>query len=248
MWRLLRNSLLPIAMLALVGCEQGKANEDAAPLPTLGLFGTIPIYWGEGGDVVDVLASNAEPDWVRTKLEERYTLAPLDALEEGTLANQQRLMLVQPRALAPSENVALDRWVRAGGRALILADPMLTRPSKFPIGDRRRPQDVVLLSPILTRWGLELRFDAGQGDAERLVDAGGLSLPVRLAGEFAPLPHDGGVNCVLSKSRLVARCQVGSGRVTLVADAAVLDADDTDAVSADRRQVLDTLVTESLGH
>jgi hypothetical protein len=105
----------------------------------------------------------------------------------------------------------------------------------------------VLLSPILARWGLELRFDEGQGDAERWVDADGLSLPVRLAGEFAELRHDGGVNCVLSNSQLVARCRIGRGRVTLIADAAVLDANDSGAASADRRQALDSLVAESLG-
>ena len=49
--------------------------------------------------------------------------------------------------------------MRGGGRVLLFADPMLTRHSAFALGDRRRPQDVVLLSPILARWRLELQFD-----------------------------------------------------------------------------------------
>ena len=67
-------------------------------------------------------------------------------------------MMIQPRPLSPQENVALDNWVAAGGRLLLFADPALTEDSAFAIGDRRRPQDVVLLSPILARWGLELEL------------------------------------------------------------------------------------------
>ncbi|MFA6219365.1 MAG: ABC transporter [Erythrobacter sp.] len=247
MRRPLRNRRIAAALLALAGCRPGSASEDAEPLPALGLFGTIPVYWGESDDIGEVLASDARPDWVRSRLEQRFALVPLDALEDDTLAGQQRLLLAQPRALAPSENLALDRWVRAGGRALVLADPMLTRRSMFPIGDPRRPQDVALLSPILARWGLELRFDERQGDAERWIAEGGGELPVRLAGEFVTVPHDGAANCILSASKLVARCRVGAGQVTLVADAAVLDGDDAGEASADRRRSLDALVAESLG-
>ena len=140
--------------LALAACGQSVAPSDsAADKVQLGLFSTLPIYWGSGGDVATLLDTAQEKDWVREQLERSFALTPLDALEPENLANVDRLLLAQPRPLAPSENVALDEWLRDGGRLLIFADPLLTRHSEFSIGDRRRPQDVVLISPILKRWG-----------------------------------------------------------------------------------------------
>lgn len=184
----------------------------------LGLFSSLPVYWGEGADI-GVVIDSGEAGWLRQVLERRFELAPLDALEPETLAGLDRLLLAQPRPLAPSENVALDDWVRAGGRALIFADPALTRQSDFALGDKRRPADMVLLSPILARWGLELRFDEDQPGGERLLEA----IPVHLRGEF--IARDGGhlSACEIFKAGLIARCRIGKGNVQLVADAAVLD-------------------------
>ena len=154
-----------------------------------------------------------------------------------------RIIMAQPRPLAPSENVALDNWVRGGGRLLIFADPLLTRHSDFALGDRRRPQDVVLLSPILTRWGLELRFDDAQPSEERLISASGNQYPVNLAGQFVAT---GDGKCTISEAGLFARCSVGNGRVTLMADAAILDSEETAATSAPRQVLLATLIGDAL--
>lgn len=229
----------------MTGCQPGPVAGDTRPLPELAMFGTLPIYWGEGGDVTDFLDPNGEQDWVRSFLEQDFELMPLDALEDDTLAEKRFLILVQPRPLAPSENVSLDRWVRAGGQVLLFADPMLTRHSSYSIGDPRRPQDVILLSPILTRWGLELRFDDRQPDVEKWVDVSDGRMPVRLAGQFGLLPDGGAGRCDLSGAGIMARCRIGKGRATLVADAAVLDSDDAGSVSADQRESLTKLIDES---
>lgn len=241
------NSVVLALSLALFACQPGETSEAAeVAKPGLGLFGTLPIYWGEGGDIVEMLSEPAAPDWVRVALEENFTLSPLDALEPETLAGSERLVLAQPRPLAPSENLALDTWLRDGGKALVFADPMLTRESKYPVGDRRRPQDVVLLSPILTRWGLELVYDDRQPGEERVVEDGALRIPVMLAGRFTLRPGEKAAECRLSGEGLIARCQVGKGSVTLVADAAVLDASASDEAHEMHRAALDALVRESL--
>jgi hypothetical protein len=141
--------------------------------------------------------------------------APLDKLA--------RLVIAQPRPLSPQENVALDDWVKRGGQLLLLADPALTEDSAYAIGDPRRPQAVVLLSPILTRWGLELRFDEAQpfGEVEREVM--GMAIPVNLPGQFAA---QGQANCRLWGEGLAVTCRVGKGRVVALADAAVLERED----------------------
>src|SRR5688500_18207995 len=162
--RPLRSSLSAILAGGLMSlasaCQADEAvSSGQANVPELGLMGTIPIYWGEAGDFGEVLAGSGNAHWARARLETDYQLSPLDTLDEDSLAGIDLLLLAQPRALSPAENVALDAWVRGGGRLLLFADPMLTGESRFAIGDRRRPQDVILLSPILDHWGLAVAFD-----------------------------------------------------------------------------------------
>ena len=208
-------TLLPFAG----ACEAG--NADPPERPALGLMGTIPIYWGETGDLGDLIDGTGSAHWARERLETRFTLEPLDTLTAENLAGQERLLLAQPRALSPAENVALDEWVRSGGRLLLFADPMLTGESRFAIGDRRRPQDVILLSPILDHWGLHLEFDLDRAGGVALADAGPLAIPVDRPGAFL-LGQDAS-DCSLTARGALARCRIGQGEVTVLADAAVLD-------------------------
>lgn len=139
------------------------------------------------------------------------------------------LVLAQPHPLMPEENVALDAWVRAGGRLLLFVDPMLTAASDFALGDARGPERVAMLSPILRHWGLELQFDPEQPLGEHTVDYRGVPLPVNLAGRFAATRAS---RCRLESARLVADCSIGGGQVLAVADAAVFDGDDAGRSSA----------------
>ncbi len=195
----------------------------------LGLFTTLPIYWGEAAQLSDLLAEDRKQHWVRGGLEKDYVLRPLDVLEAGDAGNSltglRFLLMAQPRALSPVENVALDAWVRGGGRLLLFADPMLTEESSFAIGDRRRPHDVVLLSPILTHWGLDLQFDDRQDAGMKIVPVFGTELPIDLPGRLVLRPPtSAGGSCRLAAGGLAADCAVGQGRVLVVADAALLDA------------------------
>jgi len=221
------------AALALAGVLAGTgllagAQGEQAPIPAgkqevrpaLGLMGTISLYWGEPAGLGEIIGGEAELHWARSRLEEDYRLRPLAALTESALAPLKFLLLAQPRALSPAENVALDAWVRAGGRLLLFADPLLTGESRFGIGDRRRPQDVILLSPILRRWGLELEFLEDQPPGPTLREIAGRAVPVNLPGRFAP-PLQGG--CTLEAAGLLADCAIENGRAMVLADAALLD-------------------------
>lgn len=216
-------TVIAVALLGLSpACTASPASstEDEAGLPELGLMGTIPIYWGESGSVNQLLAGEGSEHWARAKLEASYRLEPLDALTAANLADLHYLLLAQPRALSGSENVALDAWVRDGGQLLLFADPMMTGESQFPIGDRRRPQDVILLSPILARWGLQLQFDEAQPAGFALLD-GAEPIPVNLAGHFALTA--GQADCSVGAGGVLARCAIGRGQAIVLADAAVLD-------------------------
>lgn len=191
-----------------------------------------------------MLDSGDRPHWARGALERRFRLLPLDTLDLPSSPGSARLILMaQPRALLPQENVALDRWVRGGGRVLLFADPMLTLDSAYPIGDRRRPQDIALLSPILARWGLVLRFDEGQPAGWR--ESAGRSLPVNLSGTLAIAPGGHDASCAIEDDALIANCRIGAGRAVIVADAALLEPrDDSDGRKA---RCLDQLLDEARG-
>jgi len=213
-----RRSLL----LLLAGGLGLAAPVQAAPdPPATGVFGTIPLFWGEAAGPAEVLSGAAPPHWARDLLERDGPLIPLAMLDGAQLAGLTRLVIAQPRAFSPQENVALDRWVRAGGRLLLFADPLLTGESVFALGDRRRPQDVVLLSPLLRHWGLELLFDPAQPEFGEPREIAGTPLPTSLAGHFAILPAD--TACKLQAADLLAECRVGAGRAVVLADAALLD-------------------------
>ena len=235
--------VLAIFAFALLGGRGGQADKPAVSRP-IGLFTSLPILWRETPDISDWLHSAAPPHWALDVLAARGELQPLDTLspEGGSLplATDGLLVLAQPRPLSPQENVALDDWVRAGGRVLLFADPMLTAHSAFAPGDSRRPQDIVLLSPILSRWGLTLQFDDTQPFGERDVELLGKAVPVNLPGSFAVT--DGAGNCGIESDGLVARCSVGAGRVVAVADAAMLE-DDAEGDLGQREAALGTLLS-----
>lgn len=112
------------AALAVVGCQQANGQgadkadavtDEAAVRSSLGLFTTLPLYWAETGDVSELITgAGGGENHIRQALEKRYQLALLDTLEPDALAGVDHLLIAQPRPLAPSENVALDDWVRAG--------------------------------------------------------------------------------------------------------------------------------------
>lgn len=236
--------LAGLLALSLASCNQPKP----APPIVIGLSTSLPIYWAESDDPADMLAPGGEVPWPRRLIEQRHRLVPLDALDTaGALARTDVVLLAQPRPLTPAENVALDQWVRAGGIALVFADPALTAESRFPLGDKRRPQDVALLSPILSRWGLRLMFDDSQDPAQRTVfDPVVDGIPVRLAGHLrlADGAAEPGDRCELGAEALVARCRIGSGKAIVVADADLLDTAE-DASRGERERALERLI-ESL--
>lgn len=208
-----------LALAAILLSVPAIAQE--AERPQLALMGTIPIYWGEADGFDAVVRGDSEPHWARALIEEAAEPVPIDYLSAEALAPYHFLLMAQPRGLAPEENVALDAWVRGGGKLLLFADPMMTGESRFGIGDRRRPQDVALLSPILAHWGLELQFDPAQEEGLVAVDHFGDRLPVNLRGTLEPLA--GREDCAIPGDGLLAHCSLGTGQALIVADAAMLD-------------------------
>lgn len=193
----------------------------------IGLMTSLPLYRTPGASVADALAAGNEEDahWVRGALEENNALMPVDLLDPASLAQMDMLLLIQPRALTPSENVALDDWVRGGGRLLLVSDPMLTSEPRFALGDPRNPQAISVTGPIEARWGLSLQPGIAGDDREERIEIGGHSLPVVLGGRFETVPPAGGspADCELRNRGFVAICAIGAGRAVLLADATLFE-------------------------
>jgi hypothetical protein len=233
-----RNSALALAMCAvLTACDAAPRaptpQPSAAPPEKLGLMTSLPLYWPLGAGVDDFAGGTAAVPWQRTALEAAYaielldTLAPVpglspDAPETDPLAGLGRLALIQPRGLSPADNVALDQWVRNGGHLLLVLDPALTGEYDLPLGDPRRPVDSALIPPVVARWGLAVRYDEAQADGIREQSLGGAVLPLALAGQVT-ISDPVAAQCTLQAAGAAARCRVGEGQVTLIADAAVFE-------------------------
>jgi len=203
----------------------GLINGLAAPLAarTTALFTSLPIIWPEAGDIATTLRAMDKPNWAKLVLLRRGDLKAVDRVLPGSPNDwpADLLVMIQPRPLAPDENAALDRWLRRGGRLLLFADPMLTADSGYAFGDRRRPEAIVMLQPLLRHWGLRLDFDADQPAGEHRSDAFGISLPVDLPGQLLPLSDTKA--CSFAVTGVAAQCRIGKGRALIVADAALFE-------------------------
>jgi len=179
------------------------------------LMTALPLIWGEGG----AFDPASRPQQSYKKLQKEFRVRPLDVLDEAGLASGRLLLLAQPRALAPAELVALDEWVRGGGRALILTDPVLVWPSALPIGDVRRPPPIGLLGPLLAHWGLALDPPAEAGPEPALIETANGRRRI-VMGAPGRLRKQSGA-CRIARLYL-ASCAIGRGRAILLADADLL--------------------------
>lgn len=235
-----KTSALVLALaLGLLGCGPAppaetadRTQEPPTPQdgPQLGLMTSLPLYWPLGAGIGSFASGSAELPWQRREFEKHYSLVPLDTLspfpgldadapETDPLERLERLAVIQPRGLSPSDNVALDDWVRGGGHLLLVLDPMLTGDYDLALGDPRRPTDRALIPPVVARWGLKMDFDDEQAFEISAVSMGEGAVLRAMAGEIALQPG-GGTDCAIAGDGLVAQCRVGEGRVTLLADAA----------------------------
>jgi len=179
-----------------------------AQKPTLLLLTSLPLMFGEDFS----LQATGSP--ALKALQDRYRVVPISVTDPAELARGRLLLMAQPQAQPPEDLVALDDWMRGGGRLLLLADPMLEWPSKRPLGDRLRPPVMFADTGLLAHWGL--RLDAPNMRGPKTVAIDGYKVAMISPGQlFGP--------CAISRDRTVARCKVGRGRATIIADADLLN-------------------------
>lgn len=143
-----------------------------------------------------------------------------DSVSAAIASAPDVLVLAHPAALSPQDLVAIDTAVRQGTAALILADGFSSWPAPHPLGDPRNPPITSLLTPLLLHWGLELDAPDGLAAAQQPLLDNGERLTLHSAGTLTS--HDGA--CRIDAGGVIARCPIGRGMVTIMADADWLDA------------------------
>jgi hypothetical protein len=203
-----------------------RSAPPPASRPKLLLLTSLPLMFGEQFS----LEGGGSP--ALKALQTRYRVIPISVTDPAGLRKGGLLLMAHPLAQPAEDLVALDRWVRGGGRLLLLADPMLEWPSARRLGDPLRPPPMFMDTGLLAHWGLRLDAPDRRGPEVR-----------KLGGEdvltLSPGALSGG--CAISPDRLVARCRIGRGRATIVADADLLDGDRLGATGAHN---LDALLAE----
>ena len=176
---------------------------SVADRPKLAVLTGLPLFWAEPGQA----GTGPRDAPIVTVLRTRFTVEPLDDPLDLPRTGADRLLLAQPRPMTPAQRVAIDAWVRRGGAALVLADPLLRWPSDLPLGDRRRAPSATWLAPLLAHWG----FPPGQFEpAEvRHFTADGQLLTLSAAR--------------MADGAAMQRRRVGAGDVLLVGDADLID-------------------------
>lgn len=189
------------------------------PRSRIVLMSSLPLVYGDGADIAAVIAGQGDPHPLYRALDAAHDVVVADAIDSDVLADADLALLIQPRALPPQALVALDGYVRGGGRLLLFADPQLEWPSRLGLGDPRGPVRSALISPLLAHWGLALINPEIQ--AVTLPKSGAT---LHHAGQFVPnLGKTGDAGCTLIEAGHVARCRPGKGRAILVADADLLN-------------------------
>lgn len=210
---LLGAGLIAAAGLAYVVEREQAPPPAAAAKPKLMLLTTLPLVFGEQFG----LEGGGSP--ALKALETRYTVNPVGVADSATLKQGQLLLMAHPLAQPAEALVDLDRWVRSGGRLLLLADPLLEWPSERPLGDTLRPPPAFADTGLLRHWGLRLDAPDERGPGSRRL--GGYEVLTNSPGALAG-------RCPVSPDRLVARCRIGKGEATIVADADFLNVADLD--------------------
>lgn len=208
-WLLGVSALVLSLLLVWLGPVQPFA--PIANRPPLAVLTGLPLFWSEPGQGASAIRMDAP---IVTVLRTRFTVMPIDDPAAFAASGAQRLLLAQPRAMSPAAMVAIDRWVRNGGTALVLADPLLRWPSRLPAGDRRRAPSASQLGPLLTHWGFtadqvnegEIRYFTPDAD---LLTLSGVQL----------FSMDTGTRSVGS----LHRKRIGRGEVLLLGDADLID-------------------------
>lgn len=192
-----------LALLAIGagGVTLFDRQRPPAERPRLALLSSLPLLFGE-----EFALDSPKPAAI-ARIEQTYSIIAISVADAASLKGQSLLLMAHPRAQPAEVLVELDFWVRKGGRVVLLADPLLKWESSRALGDPTRPPPDFADTGLLARWGLRLAInEAGEGSL-----------------------HAADKRCTVLEGGMIARCRVGRGTVSVIADADFIMMDGRDA-------------------
>lgn len=196
--------LAALAALAVAGSSDRLGPRPESERPALAMVTSLPLVFGEQFG----LEKGGSP--ALTRLEQRYKVLPIGVADQQSLQGKGLLLMAHPRAQPAEVLVQLDQWVRGGGRLLLLADPRLDWPSERPLGDRLRPQPAFADTGLLKHWGLTMTApDPGSENSSGHLASSG--------------------SCIIVGGGMIARCPIGKGWATIIADADFMNVENSEA-------------------
>ncbi len=202
--------------MLLAALYRPAAASAGAPAATM-LTG-LPLRWSGSGDIAAIISDGAEDDPALVGLEAMGPVSLVDSRVDHAPPPGGTLLIAHPRALAPQELVAIDVFVRGGGKAVVLADALSGWPARHTLGDPRNPPVTSLLTPLLDHWGVTLGAAPTDDNEALAADVDGARLRLSSAGRFERLPP----TCRTFADRHVTQCRIGAGEAWLVGDADLL--------------------------
>ncbi len=190
----------------------------SADAPAVTMLTGLPLRWSASPSIAAMIAEGTNDDPALARLAAAGPVSLVDSLADHVPPPGGALLIAHPRALAPQELVAIDVFVRGGGRAVILADALSGWPARHPLGDPRNAPVTSLLTPLLDHWDVMLGAAPAQESKPLPADVDGARLRLFSAGRLDRLPQA----CRAYADRRVAHCRIGQGEVWLVGDADLL--------------------------
>ena len=139
--------------------------------------------------------------------------------------------MARPRPLAFAR-AQVATLLAAFESVLLLADPLLSWPSERSPLDKLRPAPAFVDTGLLGHWGLRLEPPVATGPAERRVD--GRAVRTLSPGTLAVT----GPDCASAGVGLVARCRIGGGMATVIADSDFLQPSPVEGADAEANLAL----------
>jgi len=204
-------------------CDTGiNAAHPETPMTKIQLMTSLPIIWGEGASMDDILSGSSKPAPIYSHWLAQHNVEAVDSLEGLKNSGTDIVLLAQPPAMDPADLAVLDEWVRGGGNALIFTDPMLLWNHDYPVGDSSAPIAIGLLSPLLDHWGVSLLGPDEKNEGMVDIEFQEYSLSAAGIGSFAK--NEGSeIECQFASQNFIAICELSEGRIILVADADLLN-------------------------
>lgn len=197
-------ALTGITAAALLGRGSQPSRDER---PVLALLTSLPLVFGESFGL-----DGGSP--ALSRLQQRYNVVPVPVADVASLTGKHYLLMAHPRAQPAEVLVELDKWVRDGGRVLLLADPKLDWDSARAVGDPLRPPPAFADTGLLLHWGVDL---AGPIEGASIAGNGDKTIRTTSIGKLSS------ASCDLVGNGFVARCGIENGRATIIADADFLN-------------------------